>query len=426
MTEAFLHYIWQYQMLDGGLTTTDGQPVVVLKAGELNKDAGPDFFNARVRIGQVEWAGNVEVHIRTTDWHCHRHDLDAAYNNVVLHVVYEHDGEIFRQDGQSPATLELKRFLHPALVANYEALTTPPAGNPFPCFSKVAAVPQFLLSSWLERLTVERIEAKAETVHRMLDESKGNWSQTCYWLMARYFGGKVNALAFELLAKSLDHKILARWNNDRVRVEALLMGQAGLLDPYFEDEYPRRLQSDYEPLRTALRLSPIDRHLWKFHRLRPSNFPTIRISQFADLLSSSTNLFSTLLDITDVKELERLFNRSAAPYWDNHYQFDRLAGRSSAKHMGRMQADLLIINAWLPLLFVYGAEHGSQHYKDQALHLLGQLPPEDNAVIRQWQQAGVGVSSAADSQALLQLYNNYCSSRRCLECRVGYHLLKSK
>lgn len=426
MTEAFLHYIWQYQMLDGGLTTTDGQPVVVLKAGELNKDAGPDFFNARVRIGQVEWVGNVEVHIHTSDWHCHHHDLDAAYNNVVLHVVYEHDGEIHRQDGQSPATLELKRFLHPALVANYEFLATPPAGNPFPCFSKVAAVPQFLLSSWLERLTVERIEAKAVTVHRMLDESKGNWSQTCYWLMAHYFGGKVNALAFELLAKSLDQKILARWNNDRVRVEALFMGQAGLLDSYFEDDYPRRLQSDYEPLRTALRLSPIDRHLWKFHRLRPSNFPTIRISQFADLLSSSTNLFSSLLDITDVKELERLFNRSAAPYWDNHYQFDRPAARSSAKHIGRMQADLLIINAWLPLLFVYGAAHGNQHYKDQALHLLGQLPPEDNTVIRQWRQAGVGAANAADSQALLQLYNNYCSSRRCLECRVGYHLLKSK
>lgn len=423
MTEAFLHYVWQHQMLQPGLTTTDGQPVAVLHAGEPNRDAGPDFFNARLRIGDVEWAGNVEIHIHSSDWNVHRHQHDAAYNNVVLHVVYEHDTEILMQSGKHPPTLELKPWLHPSLVAKYEVLTAPSTGG-IPCADRVGEVPKFLLSSFMERLAVERIEAKAGTVRRLLEESRGGWEQTCYWLMAHYFGGKVNALPFELLAKATDQRLLARWRDNRQRVEALLMGQAGLLEGYFEDDYPRALQSDYEALRTGASLKPIGSHLWKFYCLRPSSFPTIRISQFADLMSATRNLFDTLLQMTDVKELQRLFNCQAAPYWDNHYQFDNVTAKAVAKHVGKMQADLLIINAWIPLLFVYGSEHGQQRYKDQALALLGQLKAESNAVVRRWQEAGVSPESAADSQALLQLTNEYCNNRRCLECRIGYQLLK--
>lgn len=426
MTEAFLHHVWQHQLLQPGLTTTDGQPLVVLKVGEPNKDAGPDFFNARICIGNIEWAGNIEIHIHTTDWHAHRHHLDAAYNNVILHVVYEHDGEIHQSNGKTPPTLELKKYIHPSLAANYETLTAPPAGSANPCFSKVKEIPPFIISSWLERLAAERIETKAATVSRILNESKGDWSLTCHRLLARHFGGKANALPFELLAKTIDPKLLARWSNDCTRIEALLMGQAGLLDEYYEDEYPRLLQADYEPLRTALGLQPIAPHLWKLHRLRPSSFPTIRISQFAALLAQSPNLFPLLLDTTDAKQISRLFNLPAAPYWNNHYHFDRPAAKSSVKHIGTMQADTLIINAWVPLLFVYGAEHGSQRYKDQAISLLQQLPPEDNAVVRQWRKAGVQPTDAGGSQALLQLQNAYCPQRRCLQCRIGYHLLKRK
>ena len=426
MTEAFLHYVWQHQMLDRGLTTTDGQPVVVLRAGEPNHDAGPDFFNARLRLGDVEWAGNVEIHIHSSDWTAHRHQLDAAYNNVVLHVVYEHDADIFLQNGKVPPTLELKNYLHPSLVANYESLMAPVAGNTIPCSDRVGEVPQFLLASFMERLAVERIEAKSAVVHRLLEESHGGWEQTCYWLLARYLGGKVNALPFELLAKATDPRLLARWSDNRQRLEALLMGQAGLLDGYFEDDYPRALQSDYEALRAGAGLSPIGDYLWKFYCLRPSSFPTIRISQLADLMAQTKNLFSTLLSMTDVKEIERLFNRQAASYWNSHYQFDRMVAKSSVKHVGRMQADLLIINAWVPLLFVYGVEHGQQQYKDQALGLLSQLAPESNVVIRRWQAVGVDPANAAESQALLQLTNIYCSNRRCLECRIGYQLLKRK
>ena len=424
MTEAFLHYVWQHQMLLPGLTTTDGQPVAVLRIGDHNSDAGPDFFNARLRIGDVEWAGNVEVHIHSSDWNAHHHQHDAAYNNVILHVVYEHDADIVLQNGKVPPTVELKHYLHPSLVAHYDALMTPPSSEVFSCAGRVGEVPSFLLSSFLERLTVERIETKAGTVKRMLEESHGNWEQVCYWLLAHYFGGKVNALAFELLAKATDQRLLARWRDNRQRLEALLLGQAGMLEGYFEDEYPRVLQADYEALRSGASLTPIGDYLWKFHCLRPSSFPTIRISQFADMMSQTKNLFATLLSMTDVKDMELLFNRQAAPYWETHYQFDRVVAKSSPKRVGKMQADMMIINAWVPLLFVYGAEHNQQHYKDQALALLHQLSAENNAVIRQWQAAGVSPNDAADSQALLQLKNNYCDTRRCLECRIGYHLLK--
>lgn len=426
MTEAFLHYVWQQQMLSGGLTTTEGQPVVVLKAGELNRDAGPDFFNARLKIGDMEWAGNVEIHIHSSDWKVHRHDRDAAYNNVVLHVVYEDDRPIQLENGKIPPTLELKHYLHPSLVANYESLMAPREGRGIPCASRVGEVPPFVMHSFMERLLVERIETKAETVRRLLTESHGNWEQTCYWLMARYFGGKVNALPFELLAKATDLRLLARWRNDRTRVEAILMGQAGFLEGYFEDDYPRALQADYSPLQAATQMRPIEAYLWKFYRMRPSSFPTIRLSQFADFVSQSTHLFSQLLSITDVKEMEQLFNREAAPYWNNHYRFDQPSGKSVVKRIGKMQADLLIINAWVPLLFVYGAEHGNQQYKDQAVQLLQQLAPEDNVVIRQWKEAGVESTHAGDSQALLQLKDHYCAQRRCLECRIGYHILKKE
>ena len=425
MTEAFLHYLWHHQMLGTGLTTTDGQPVVVHRPGELNRDAGPDFFNARVSVGGVEWVGNIELHLRSSDWKQHRHSSDKAYNSIILHVVYEHDKPIVMENGKEPVTLELKSFIHPSLVANYDALMAPSDPQTVPCVRRLPAVPPFIVHSCLDRLTVERIEAKSEVVRRLLDESRGNWEQTCYWLMAHYFGGKVNAVPFELVAKATDPRFLARWKDNPRRVEAVLMGQAGLLEGYFEEEYPRQLQADYEALRAGASLIPIDGYLWRFFRIRPSAFPTIRLSQFASLLSSSSNLFSTLLEITDVKVMEKLFDCRAADYWETHYQFDRPVEKRSVKRIGRMQADTLIINAWIPLLFVYGDVRGQQQYKEQAVHLLQQLSAEDNSIVRRFASANLVPENAAQSQALIQLYNNYCASRRCLDCRLGHSIIRS-
>ena len=424
MTEAFLHYIWQHQMVSKTLATIDGQSVIVHRVGDLNRDAGPDFFNAHLSIDGIEWAGNIEIHLRSSDWNVHHHSQDKVYNNVILHVVFEHDREIRLENGNIPPTLELKHYIHPALVANYDSLMQPSASDGIPCTQRLPKVPSFIVGSCLDRMTVERIENKSQVVRRLLDESRGDWEQTCYWLIARYFGSKVNALPFELLAKATDPRLLARWKDNPHRTEALLMGQAGMLEGYFEDEYPRLLQADYDALRTGVSLQPIGNHLWRFFRIRPSAFPTLRISQFANLVATSNNLFSTLLEITDAEQMERLFDCQAANYWDNHYRFDQPTEKSSHKRLGRMQAELLIINAWVPLLFVYGEVRGQLQYKEQAISLLQQLPAENNNIIRQFQASGITPDNAAQSQALLQLKNCYCNNRQCLRCSIGHSIIK--
>lgn len=424
MNEAFLQYVWRHKLLQGGeFTSTDGHTLRIVRQGELNNDAGPDFFNARVAIDGVEWVGNIEVHVRTSDWNAHHHSQDKAYNNVVLHVVYEHDTDILLQNGKRPVTLELKSYIDPKLIERYDSLMQ--ADDDIPCADRLGEMPGFILDGWLDRLTAERIESKAEVVRRLLGESHGGWEQTCYWLLARYFGGRVNALAFELLAKATDQRLLARWKDDPQRLEALLMGQAGLLEGYFEDDYPRQLQADYEAIRTGAGLRPIDAYLWKFYRIRPSSFPTIRISQFANLVATSSNLFSTLLGMTDAAQIAALFNQPAAEYWCSHYRFDQ-PSPSHPKAVGRAQAEMLVINAWVPLLFVYGTVHGQQQYKDQAIDLLQQLKAENNNIIRRWKNVGIAADTAARSQALLQLHNSYCLNHRCLDCTIGYNLIKRR
>ncbi len=425
MTEAFLQYVWQHGLAGRRLVTTDGRPVKVLRFGDLNRDAGPDFFNARIAVGDMEWAGNIEVHVRTSDWNTHRHSQDKAYNSIILHVVYEHDAEIALQNGNHPLTVELKNQLDSSLFERYDTLMRRVDDEGVACAADFPKVPAFVVSGWMERLLVERIEQKTDVARRLLEENRGGWEQTCYCLMARYFGGKVNAIPFELLAKTVDQRLVARWKDDPQRIEALLFGQAGMLEGYFEDSYPRQLQADYGALASGAGLVPIASHLWKFYRVRPSSFPTIRISQFAHLLSDSSNLFSKMLAIGDVKELLALFDQKASDYWNSHYRFDSLSESDCVKSIGKAQASMLVINAWVPLLFLYGSTHGQQQYKDQAISLLHQLPPENNNIVRRWRAMGLDLADSAATQAVLQLDNNYCSSRRCLDCAVGYHIIKA-
>ena len=295
MTENLLQYIWQHQLLEGSLHTADGQEVFVERPGLLNTDAGPDFFDARVRIGETLWVGNIEVHVLASDWNRHHHSNNRAYDNVVLHVVYDNDTPVTLQNCHTLPTIELKKYIPNLVLNNYEALVSPPTSVAIPCADRLEAVPKLYLDSTLDRLLLERLERKCDTVQRLLDESHGNWEQCCYWLLAHYFGGKTNSFPFELLATSTDMNLLARWRDRPQRIEALLMGQAGLLQGYFADEYPRQLQADYEALRQGAGLTPVSAHLWKFFRLRPYAFPTVRISQFAQLVCRSRNLFSRLV-----------------------------------------------------------------------------------------------------------------------------------
>ncbi len=422
MNESFLQYVWQHKLLEGDLRTAEGLSVRIESPGQLNIDAGPDFFNARVWIGETLWVGNVEVHVYASDWNRHHHSLNRAYDNVVLHVVHINDAPVVLQNGHRLPTIALADHIPQALWDNYEALVSPPEPIPVPCAGRLSEVSPHYIAATLERLLLERLESKCAQVRRLLEQSHGNWEQCCYLTLAHYFGGKANAVPFELLAQSTPQTLLARWRDQPLRIEALLMGQAGLLEGYFDDGFPRQLQSDYEALRSAAGLSPMSSHLWSFARLRPNGFPTIRISQFAQLVCRSHSLFSRLLDMDNTDNVKNLLSCSASPYWDNHFRFD-IPSPGKPKGMGDNFTDLLVINAWVPLLFEYGNQHAQQHYKDLAVDLLQQLHPERNRILRLWHQAGINPVNAAQSQALLQLHQNYCLSHNCLNCQIGYKII---
>ncbi len=425
MTEAFLQYVWQHRLLEGPLVTTEGLPVVVERPGELNRDAGPDFLDSRLVIGGLHWAGNVEVHTRASDWNQHGHSDDKAYNNVILHVVYIYDADIILENGKKVQTLDISQSLPQYVWDNYDSLMNPADDTQIPCASRLKDIPDFLYHLSQDRLLVERIERKSGDVERILKESKGSWEQACYWLTAHYFGGKTNAFAFELLAKVTPMRIVAKIKDNPFRVEALYMGQAGLLDGDFNDEYPKKLQREYKYLSAAYQLTPMEGHLWKFFRVRPSSFPTLRISQFSDLMSKSSNLFSKMLDAEDAGTVSKLFVVQASEYWQSHYNFDKETERSS-KSLGKSLINTIIINAWIPLLYEYGVAHGAEMYKERAFNLLQQLPPEDNRITRLWESAGIKIGNAAESQSVIQRYTEYCSRKKCLDCQLAFRIMKTK
>ncbi len=425
MTEAFLQYVWQHRLLEGQLVTTDGQSVVVERAGELNRDAGPDFFDARLVVDGLRWAGNVEVHIKSSDWNAHGHSRDKAYNNVVLHVVYTHDTDIVLENGKKVATLAIAGAIPDYVWDNYDSLMNPADNQAIPCADRLPEIPDFLFQMSQDRLMVERIERKSGDVQRILKESKGSWEQACYWLTAHYFGAKTNAFPLELLAKTTPMGIVAKIKDKPFRIEALYFGQAGLLDKDFADDYPKSMQQEYNYLRAAYGLTPIGGHLWRFFRLRPASFPTLRISQFSNLIYKSSNLFSKLLEAQDVKSLRALLDVDTSDYWRTHYTFDKEAP-ASHKSLGKSLVDTIIINAWIPLLFEYGVLHGEERCKEQAFALLQQLPPEKNHITRLWTEAGIVPKNAAESQAVIQRYNEYCCQKKCLDCQLAFRLIKTK
>ncbi|MBP5190541.1 MAG: DUF2851 family protein [Bacteroidales bacterium] len=425
MTEAFLQYVWHHRLLEGPLATTEGLSVVVERPGELNRDAGPDFFDARVSIDGIHWAGNVEIHVCASDWKHHGHSADKAYNNVILHVVYVNDADIVLENGKKVPTLDISQSLPQHVWENYDRLMKASEDCQIPCGTRLKEIPDFLYNLSQDRLLIERIERKSGDVERILKESKGSWEQACYWLTAHYFGGKTNALPFELLAKVTPMRVVSKIKDNPFRIEALYFGQAGLLECEFNEEYPKSLQREYNYLRTAHQLSPIGEHLWKFFRVRPSSFPTLRISQFANLIAQSGNLFSRLLMAEDVKTIQKLFKVQTSEYWTTHYNFDKLSD-ASPKALGKSVIDTIIINSWIPLLFEYGVSHDAETYKERAFSLLQQMPSEDNCITRIWAEYGVKPHNAAESQSVIQRYTEYCSHKKCLDCQLAFRLLKTK
>ena len=423
MPESFLHFLWRWRRFDAqNLLTTEGQTLEILHPGEHNTHAGPDFFNARLRIGDTLWAGNVEMHRLSSEWLAHRHQEDPAYDNVVLHVVLEEDQPITRaRDGSRLACLVLQGRIPPRLLAIYQRLEHERAW--IPCESFFAATPDIIRLNWLDRVLVERLEQKTTAIEALLATTETHWEVTFYQLLARNFGLKVNAEPFEALARALPLPVLAKHKNSPLQVEALLFGQAGLLEENFSDAYPQTLAREYRHLAHKYGLLPLAASQWKFLRLRPANFPTVRLAQFAALVHQSAHLFSKVLAADSLRRLENLFAVQPAGYWLNHYQFDK-ESLPRTKLPGRDFVQLLIINTIVPFLFHYGRTKGDADLQNRALRLLEELPAEGNAVLDGWAALGMRARHAYQSQALLHLKTRYCDPKRCLECAVGNFILK--
>jgi hypothetical protein len=423
-TEDFLHYVWKFRLFDrSDLRTEDGEALEIFSTGIHNSDSGPDFHNARIKIGETLWAGNVEVHLSASDWQKHGHTTDEAYNNVILHVVYNNDLPLKLNNGRTVPTLQLNDRVPAELYGRYHQMIF---GNQtiIPCEASIGAVDGLIMHNWLTRVLVERLEKKSTAVIAALTINRGDWEETFYQFLAANFGFKTNALPFELLAKSLPQLTLAKNKNNPMQIEALIFGQAGFLEGDLNDDYPVMLKKEYDYLRKKYGLKPIENHLWKFMRLRPPNFPTIRLAQFAALIVNANHLFSKILEIKDIDALRNLFaSIKTNEYWDNHYRFD-VVSKPLPKVMGAASVDILLINTLALFLFSYGKHHQQQYYISRALKLLENLPAEKNNITADFVNLGVKITNAFESQALLELKNNYCNYKKCLQCGVGNKILK--
>lgn len=418
MTEALLHFIWQFQYFNkSGLETTEGEELQILFAGQYNLNQGPDFLNARIKTGKTIWAGSIELHLKSSDWKKHQHHTDKNYDNVMLHVVWEQDATGF----EFPV-LELKGRVSKILLERYETLLS--TQSFIPCEKLIHEVKPIVWRSWKDRLLAERLSRKAQTTMDLLKENKTHWEETFWWMIARNFGIKVNAAAFEAIARSIPLNILAKHKSQIHQLEALLFGQAGLLNEKFQDDYPKMLQKEYEFLKTKYKLKPIHQPV-HFLRMRPGNFPTIRLAQLAALIQESSHLFSKMKEATQVDAVKKMLSVEANDYWLYHYRFDKKTPLKR-KELGDAMTDNIVINTICTVLFAYGNHHQEPGYKDKALKWLEKTKAEKNNITKGFAALKIEIKNAFDSQALIELRNEYCNQKRCLECSIGNALLKQK
>lgn len=423
LPEEFLHYVWRFKSFDfSNLQCTDGEAISILNFGLLNQDSGPDFSQGKIQIGETVWVGNIEIHLKSSDWVRHNHQTDAAYDNVILHVVFEHDIEISRKDGTVLPVLELKNRISPELIERYADLYL--NLNTLPCSAQIGSVDQFIIDGFLSRTLIERFEKKTLILFENLEKLQGNWDETFYRAMAANFGFKVNALPFELFAKALPQQIYARHKENSLQIEALVFGVAGFLNENFTEDYPARLKKEFQFLRKKYNLIPLRPSIWKFMRMRPQNFPTIRLAQFAALIVKANHLFSEILALKNPKELRALFEELPVnAYWLTHYHFKKEVATVSTQ-IGRASMDNILLNTVALFLFAYGKHIGTGSYVNRAIKLLEELPAEKNAITALFTDAGVTLKDAFSSQGAIQLKRNYCDQKKCLFCGIGIKILK--
>lgn len=419
MNEQFLHYIWKNSLFGKeNLLTENNETVSIISPGIRNSDAGPDFLNARIKIGDTLWAGNVEVHVDAKAWFEHKHHLDKAYDNVILHVVEYTNEETYRTNGEEVPVLKLK--YDKKIADRYSDLVADT--RTIACQNEIRKIDSFRINHWLENLTIERLMYQTEPVSQILKYTKNNWEETLYISIARSFGLRINVLPFELLAKSLPLKILVKHQNNLTQLEALLFGQAGFLETSPEDDYIEFLKKEYSYLKKTYQLNSIEKHLWKFLRLRPLNFPTIRLAQFAVMIHKTQKLFSQIQENLNPVYLHELLSHDVSDYWKNHYQPGKISTCMSKK-LGHLTVNNIVINSVVPVFFQYSKATGNDNLRQEILDLLYYLPPEKNKIINEWINLGLELQNAAQTQASIQLRNFYCIKKNCLNCQIGNYLI---
>lgn len=422
MKEAFLHFLWQHKLFSTtNLKSIANESIKIVEAGLHNKNTGPDFLTAQLKINDQLWIGNVEIHINSSDWYLHKHEEDKNYEAVILHVVWQHDTVIFMKNNEPLPTLELKNFIDKTILKNYQKLFSKKTYW-IPCENQIAFVYTILIHNWLEKLYFKRLEHKSIFIKKLLFNSNNNYEAVLFQLLAKNFGLKINGDSFLSLAQSFDFSILRKVRFDQLQLSALLFGQAGFFENEIENEYFTELKKEYNFIRYKYNLTPISNNLFQFFRMRPTNFPTIRLAQLIALFHKNQNLFSKLIAVKKIPDFYNMFSIEVDNFWKTHYTFETKSKKSSKK-VTKSFIDLLLINTIIPLKFVYEQSKGEVNTAD-FFELIKQLAPEKNVIISKFSELKINPKTALETQALLELKNNYCTEKRCLECAIGIDLLR--
>lgn len=419
--EKLMQYVWKHRLWRSeDMVTNTGKKVRVVDPGLLNTDAGPDFFNAKIEIDGHMWVGNVEMHYRATDWKRHHHDSDKAYDSVILHVVAKDDAPVRRTNGELIPQLVLE--VSPQFNADYASLVG--ATIEVPCATKIKQVPHLTIVEWVEGLAFERLHGKVERIHQLLDSFNGSWEDVCYVTLARNFGFGINNDAFERLARRTPLRLLGKHSDSVLQIEALLFGQAGMLDAQKPgmDSYYNQLCTEYAFLSNKFRLTPMEKESWKLFRIRPQNFPYRRIAMLAQFIEGGFRMMNRILEAEGEKEMRALFEVELSGYWTKHYTFGKPNERATAT-LSRSSIDIILINTVAPLLYAYGELTGNYEMTDKAIKLLEDLRAESNSIVSHFVAYGIDCPDALTSQALVQLKREYCDARKCIYCKIGHHLL---
>lgn len=418
--EDLLHFIWENQLLNRESLFINHELVEIIDPGYHNKTSGPDFFNARIRIGNTLWAGNVEIHVKASDWFRHNHEDDPSYLNVILHVVWEYDCDLERPGGEVIPCLVMK--FDTSLADKYRNLVLNP--KLIPCSNYLPGINKIYWNDWYSKLMIERLQEKTAEVDMHLSQNKYNWEETLFFFLGRSFGLKINSFSFENLVRTTPLNILLKFRKNSLTINACLFGQSGFLEDLLsEDSYYIALQREYHSMVKTLPPRVLDKHTWKFMGTRPGNFPLTRIAQFASLIASRFPLFSELVDSPDIESWREVLKNGVDTYWEDHYLFGKSC-KSRKLNMGKNTIDLVILNAFIPLVFHYATVRKRNELKNKILYILEKLPPENNNVIMNWKNYNMKACNAFESQALIQLTTKYCRHKRCLECLIGSRIIK--